>query len=176
MGLTWVLCLTDWEQYPQSSVQPPVLMDSKVHCWTSLESQCARWQAPASLNKFEQRLIVDGLDLGARPVVSGRKAGLRRRPHGRVVGDGAVGLRLSFRFRCFWSCSSDGDLGRVVLVLLELYGRSSGLGLLEACEGARRRSRPRAARVTSAIGPVLSSPPLAPRCRERPGCRRSERG
>ena len=92
-------------------MQPPVLMDSKVHCWTSLESQCARWQAPASLIKFEQRLIVDGLDLGARPVVSRRKAGLRRRPAPSLVGDAAVGLRLVARFRVLRSCSSDGDLG-----------------------------------------------------------------
>ena len=34
-GLTKVLALEDWEQYLQSSTQPPVLMERSVHCCTS---------------------------------------------------------------------------------------------------------------------------------------------
>lgn len=41
-GFTNVLWCADCEQYLQSSVQPPVLMDSSVHCCTSRGSQCMR--------------------------------------------------------------------------------------------------------------------------------------
>jgi hypothetical protein len=39
VGLTKVLWRVLWLQYEQSSVHPPVLIDRRVHCWTSDGSQ-----------------------------------------------------------------------------------------------------------------------------------------